>query len=524
MAKPTTRQELKDYALRQLGHPVLEINVADEQVDDQLDDALQLFYERHFDGVERVLLKYKITENDIKRGRARGAGNTLGITTSSTGSGGSTTISGDTLWDDVILRQTFDGNLTDYALGASAIVNDATDVKTVASPVKVGTGALSLAGTFDYQRFSYNSKYNFQGEWTFESWVYIDTSPGAGAIWSMSNSSFGNDMFGMLVDNSGGVIHFRWYNSQGTGNFPSTFGQSLGSYSPGSIVQNWVHVTLTRRASDGSIHLFINGNESSNTSANQIIDNNIPDNTNMSLYIGARQKSGDSRYLDGLFDDIRITTKERYTADFTPSTTQLPLDGTLTTSAGGEVQDFEENTNFLNLPDAVIGVEKLYLFDSSFIANNMFSFKYQLFLNDVAFNLGYSGLLSYAMTKTYIEDIDFLLSTNKQIRYNKRNNRLYLDVDWGAISAGTYIIIDCQRIMDPENYAGVYNDSFLKKYFTSSVKKQWGQNLIKFQGVKLPGGVELNGRQIYEDAVMELQRIEDKMLSTYEVPPLDLIG
>jgi len=147
-----------------------------------------------------------------------------------------------------------------------------------------------------------------------------------------------------------------------------------------------------------------------------------------------------------------------------------------------------------------------------------------MFLNDIAFNLGYDGLLSYAMTKTYIEDIDFLLSTNKQIRYNKRNNRLYLDIDWGSTKEDTYIIIDCQRIMDPANYAGVYNDSFLKKYFTSLVKKQWGQNLIKFQGVKLPGGVELNGRQIYEDAVMELQRIEDRMLSTYETPPLDLIG
>ena len=178
----------------------------------------------------------------------------------------------------------------------------------------------------------------------------------------------------------------------------------------------------------------------------------------------------------------------------------------------------------MTVPDAIIGVEKLYLFDASFIANNMFSFKYQLFLNDVAFNLGYSGLMSYAMTKTYLEDIDFLLTANKQIRYNKRNNRLYLDVDWGSISAGTYIIIDCQRIMDPANYAGVYNDSFLKRYFTSKVKRQWGQNLIKFQGVKLPGGVELNGRQIYEDAVQELQMIEDKMLSTYEIPPLDLIG
>jgi hypothetical protein len=524
MAKPTTRQELKDYALRQLGYPVLEINVADEQVDDALDDSLQLFQERHFDGVERVLLKYKITENDIKRGRARGAGNTLGITTSSTGSGGSTTISGDTLWDDVILRQTFDGNFTDYALGATAVINDATDVKTVASPVKVGTGALSLAGTFDYMNFPYNSKYNFQGEWTFESWVYIDTSPAGGAIWSMSNGAYSGNIFGMLVDNQGSQINFRWQNTEGTGNFSGTFGQALGSYPIGSIVQNWVHVALTRRASDGSIHLFINGEESTSTSSNQIIDNNIPDNPNMSLYIGAREKYADSRYLDGLFDDIRITTKERYTANFTPSTTELPIDGTLTTSAGGEVQNFEENTNFLNLPDAIIGVEKLYLFDSSFIANNMFSFKYQLFLNDVAFNLGYSGLLSYAMTKTYIEDIDFLLSTNKQIRYNKRNNRLYLDVDWGAISAGTYIIIDCQRIMDPANYAGVYNDSFLKRYFTSKVKRQWGQNLIKFQGVKLPGGIELNGRQIYEDAVQELQLIEDKMLSTYEIPPLDLIG
>ena len=107
-----------------------------------------------------------------------------------------------------------------------------------------------------------------------------------------------------------------------------------------------------------------------------------------------------SRYTDAIYDDVRITAKERYTSDFTAPTSAFPTDGTITTSAGGEVQSFEENTNFLNLPDAIIGVEKLYLFDASFIANNMFSFKYQLFLNDVAFNLGYSGLMSYAMTKT----------------------------------------------------------------------------------------------------------------------------
>jgi len=522
MAKPTTRQELKDYALRQLGYPVLEINVADEQVDDALDDSLQLFQERHFDGVERVLLKYKITENDIKRGRARGGGNTLGITTSSTGSGGSTTISGDTYWDDVIVRHTFDTDFSDQSPVGNSNITAVGNPDIVASPAKFGKAG-RFQGSNKYLNYGHNAAYDFTGEWTFETWVYIDSSPGGGALFSKSDISNASAIFGVLVDNQGGNINFRWFNTDNTIH-NSSFGTGLGTYTTGQIIQNWVHVAVTRRASDGTIHFFFNGTESSLTSSNQVIDNNISNSNVRYLTLNARLMYQQSRFTDAIYDDVRITAKERYTSNFTVPASAFPTDGTLTTSAGGEVQSFEENTNFLNLPDAIIGVEKLYLFDASFIANNMFSYKYQLFLNDVAFNLGYSGLMSYAMTKTYLEDIDFLLTANKQIRYNKRNNRLYLDVDWGSISAGTYIIIDCQRIMDPANYAGVYNDSFLKRYFTSRVKKQWGQNLIKFQGVKLPGGIELNGRQIYEDAVMELQQIEDKMLSTYEIPPLDLIG
>jgi hypothetical protein len=154
----------------------------------------------------------------------------------------------------------------------------------------------------------------------------------------------------------------------------------------------------------------------------------------------------------------------------------------------------------------------------------MFNLKYQLFLNDIAFNLGYDGLLNYSMTKTYLEDINFLLTTSTQIRYNKRNNRLYMDIDWASTTVGHWVLIECYRIMDPANYSGVYNDSFLKRYLTSKIKKQWGQNLIKFQGVKLPGGIELNGRQIYEDGDLEIREIEEKMLSTYEIPVLDMIG
>jgi hypothetical protein len=99
-----------------------------------------------------------------------------------------------------------------------------------------------------------------------------------------------------------------------------------------------------------------------------------------------------------------------------------------------------------------------------------------------------------------------------------------LDIDWSSVSVNDYLIIDCYTTLNPNDYARVWNDSFLKQYLTSLIKKQWGQNLIKFQGVKLPGGVELNGRQIYEDAQREIDVLMEKMSNTYELPPLDMIG
>jgi hypothetical protein len=275
MAKPNSRQSLIDYCLRKLGAPVLEINVADEQIDDAVDDALQLFHERHFDGVVRTFLKYQVTEEDKDRGRA-GPG---------------------------------------------------------------GTGISS------------------------------ETAVGV-------------------------TTNFTWY----------------------------------------------------------------------------------------------------------------------------------ENGNYIQVPDSIIGIEKVFKFDSSSISNGMFSVKYQLFLNDIAFDLGYQGLLSYAMTKSYLEDIDFLLTTDKQVRFNKRQNRLYMDIDWASAVSGDYIVLDCYRIINPDDFTNVYNDSFVKLYLTALIKRQWGQNLIKFKGAKLPGGIELNGREIYDDAEREIQDIKNRMLSEYEIPPLDLIG
>ena len=234
------------------------------------------------------------------------------------------------------------------------------------------------------------------------------------------------------------------------------------------------------------------------------------------------------RHFDGVYPTF---LKYKITDDDVNRGTARPASGvgistiTVDHNVGLTTQfNFYEGGNYLQIPPSVIGVNKIFHFDgTNTLTNNMFSVKYQLFLNDIYY-WGSTELLTYAMVKTYLQDIEFLLTTQKQIRFNKRQDRLYLDIDWGSIKEGTYLIIDCYRTLDPSDYSRVWNDSFLKMYLTSLIKKQWGQNLMKFQGVKLPGGVELNGRQIYDDGQKELDMIMEKMSNTYELPPLDMIG
>jgi len=193
-----------------------------------------------------------------------------------------------------------------------------------------------------------------------------------------------------------------------------------------------------------------------------------------------------------------------------------------TTSAAGSTI-FYEGRNYIDIPDSVIGIDGIWKFNTNSISGSFFNLQYQLFLNDLYY-FSSIDILHYSMIKRYIEDINWVLGADKKIRFNKRQGRLYLDIDWTNIQENEWIIIDCYRVLDPTQYTKVYNDSFLKKYLTSLIKRQWGQNLIKFQGVKLPGGIELNGRQIYEDAERELEQIKQVMSSEHELPPLDMIG
>ena len=375
MAKPSTRQELIDYCLRQLGEPVLEINVDDDQIDDLVDDAIQYFQERHFDGVERMYLKHQISQSDIDNARSN-------------------------------------------TIASSGFKSD----------------------TFN---------------------------PEQSGVLNISASN-------ITIPNHGLVTGSPVYYSFGAGS------TSIGI---ATAVLAGVGTTTSLGISTDSVLLYA---ISDNRNQIRLAANSSDAGTGIAVTFTGGTGIGSTHF---------ITTKTEFT----------------------------EARNYIDIPDHVIGINGIFKFDDNTITQNMFSISYQIFLNDV-YNFSSIELLTYSMTKEYLETIQFLISPDKKVRYNKRGNRLYLDIDWKSVSADEYIVIDCFRVLDPSENEKIYNDSFLKQYITSLIKKQWGQNMSKFQGVKLPGGIELNGRQIYEDALREIAEIKQRMTYDYELPPLDMIG
>jgi hypothetical protein len=155
----------------------------------------------------------------------------------------------------------------------------------------------------------------------------------------------------------------------------------------------------------------------------------------------------------------------------------------------------------------------------------MWSARYQMHLNDV-YDLQYAGaLVNYEMTRQFLEMLDMQLNGVPPVRFNRHMNRLHIDVDWTrTIIAGDYIMIDAYATIDPTTYTDIYNDMFLKKYATALIKRQWGINLKKFEGIQLPGGVTMNGQLIYQEAVDEIKALEDEMETKYEKPVDFFVG
>jgi hypothetical protein len=155
---------------------------------------------------------------------------------------------------------------------------------------------------------------------------------------------------------------------------------------------------------------------------------------------------------------------------------------------------------------------------------NIFDIKYQILINDL-YTLMSTDLVYYTAVRQELELINQLLVGQKPIRFNRHMNRLMIDMDWVAdVTPGTFIIVECWRILNPDEFTNVYNDMFLKRYATALIKKQWGNNMKKFAGVQLPGGVTLNGEIVYQEAVEEIRQIETEIQSRFELPVDMFVG
>ena len=194
----------------------------------------------------------------------------------------------------------------------------------------------------------------------------------------------------------------------------------------------------------------------------------------------------------------------------------------ITTSTAGNSTWLESNT-YIEIPQHILSIEGIFSFTDKGTAN-IFDIRYQMRLNDL-YDFTSTQFYHYYMIQQHLGTIDFLLEGIKPTRYIATQDRLYLDMDWGAdVLLDSYFVIKCWRALDPTTWTEIYDNMWVKDYASAKIKKQWGQNMTKFQNVQMPGGVTLNGEMIYNDAVQELKDLDEQLRQEWETPPLDMIG
>ena len=206
----------------------------------------------------------------------------------------------------------------------------------------------------------------------------------------------------------------------------------------------------------------------------------------------------------------------RARSDETLSTVTDTADSTVTAS-------FKEGKNYIPMPSNVMSVVQIFPFTDK-AALNLFDVRYQLRLNDL-YDFSSTSIIHYDMTLRHLDMLDHILVGERPLRFNQHKNRLYIDMDWkNDIDAGDFIVIECYRKLDGSTFTDVFDDIFLKKYLIQLIKRQWGQNLSKFQGVAMLGGVQMNGEQIYTQAQDEINKLEEQIQLSYELPPNYMMG
>lgn len=321
MSVPKTRQEFGKYCLRSLGHPVIEINVSDEQIDDRIDEALEFYYDFHMDGTDKQYWRHQLAANN------------------------------------------FGGRIYNLKVEDGGTLYSNTDTLVFSSNNGVGSGAV-----------------------------------------------------GVLTTDANGTI---------------------------------VSATLSA-----------NGN-------------------------------GSGYFLE---PSVSVDTSTGSGASITPV-------------MGG----------FIPLPDNVIGTINIFNLVSTYSTASMFNIRYQMALNDL-YTLTNVNLVPYYMARQHITLIEEILMGQTPLRYNRHHNRIYIDTDWDLVNEGDWVVVEAYSVIDPEKYPRVWSDKWLQAYATAAIKRQWGNNLKKFQGIPMPGGVLFSGQQIYDEANQELQMLKQELVNTYSIP------
>ena len=218
-------------------------------------------------------------------------------------------------------------------------------------------------------------------------------------------------------------------------------------------------------------------------------------------------------YLKHLITSAEVT---RARANDTATATDK-IDSTVTA-------DWLEGNNWIPVPDTVVSVIQVYPFNEG-STSNMFDVRYQLRLNDL-YDFSSQSILHYDMTMKHLDFLEHILVGETPIRFNQHQNRLYIDMDWAndVTADEDYIIIECFRKLDPTTYTDLFDDIYLKRYATALLKRQWGANLSKFNGVTMLGGVTMNGETLYSQAQEEILRLEEQIQLAFELPPMYQIG
>jgi hypothetical protein len=188
------------------------------------------------------------------------------------------------------------------------------------------------------------------------------------------------------------------------------------------------------------------------------------------------------------------------------------------------------SNNYITVADSIIGVSRVLPISSGSISSdsqqgfNIFDINYQIRLNDF-YNLLSSSYTYYVIAREHLAMLDMIVTGELPFKYNKKVNQIQIQMDWAnRVAVGDYLAFEAVRIVDPDTYNKVFNDSWLKEYTTALFKEQWGSNLKKYGNFVLPGGMVINGQQIYDEAVVELKELDEKLRDVYEPPPQMLVG